>query len=160
METIANNETLNVESNLLAEVKAVYQTKQKSSELPKITSSKNGADYLHSIWNQNTIEYTEDFMVLYLNKANKVLGWTRISSGGIAGTVCDPKVIFSLALQTGASSLIIAHNHPSGNRNPSQADINSSKKIKEGGKLLDIELLDHIILTSESYYSFSDEGII
>jgi DNA repair protein RadC len=89
-----------------------------------------------------------------------VLGISEISTGGFAGTVADPKVIFSIALKACASSIILSHNHPSGNLKPSQADLNLTRKIKSGGELLDIAVLDHIILTSDSYFSFADEGIL
>jgi DNA repair protein RadC len=88
------------------------------------------------------------------------LGIFEVSSGGITGTVADPKLIFVAALKSGACGLVLSHNHPSGNLQPSQADIELTKRIKEGGKLLDIQLLDHLIITSEGYCSFSDEGII
>jgi DNA repair protein RadC len=96
---------------------------------------------------------------MLLNRANKVLGVLEISSGGISGTVADPKLIFAAALKAGASGLILSHNHPSSNLKPSQADISLTKKVKEGGTLLEIFVLDHIIVTSEGYYSFADENV-
>ncbi len=84
----------------------------------------------------------------------------EVSTGGISGTVADPKLIFVAALKAGASGMIVSHNHPSGNLTPSQADMELTRKLKEGGKLLEIQLLDHIIMTSESYYSFADEGLL
>jgi DNA repair protein RadC len=84
----------------------------------------------------------------------------EVSIGGISGTVADPRLIFIGALKAGASGMIVSHNHPSGNLTPSQADIQLTRKLKEGGNLLEIQLLDHIIMTSESYYSFADEGIL
>ena len=80
--------------------------------------------------------------------------------GGVAGTVADPKVIFAAALKSGASSILLAHNHPSGNLNPSQADIDLTRKIKTGWQILDIGVYDHIILTGEGFYSFADEGMM
>ena len=94
------------------------------------------------------------------NRANKVLGIIELSSGGIAGTVTDPKLIFAAALKAGASGFLICHNHPSGNLTPSESDLLLTKKLKEGGRLLEVQLLDHIIITSESYFSFADEGIL
>ena len=84
------------------------------------------------------------------------MGYAQISSGGLTGTVCDPKIIFQYALQTNASGIILAHNHPSGNLQPSQADIQITEKVREAGKLLDIALLDHLILTGEGFYSLTD----
>jgi DNA repair protein RadC len=97
---------------------------------------------------------------MFTNRANKVLGIFELSTGGVSGTVADPKLIFAAALKVAASGLILSHNHPSGNLQPSQADIDLTRKIKEAGKLLEIQLLDHIILTTEGYYSFADEGLI
>lgn len=87
---------------------------------------------------------------MLLNRMNKVLGIYLISVGGFAGTVCDPKVVFQAALKTNASSIILAHNHPSGNLKPSDADLQLTEKLKKGGKLLDIAVLDHLILTEEA----------
>lgn len=102
----------------------------------------------------------EEFWVLLLNRANKVLKLERISVGGVSGTVVDPKVLFRIALQNYASGIILAHNHPSGNLSPSTEDKNITKKIREGAQLLEINLLDHIIVSNEKYFSFADEGII
>ena len=102
----------------------------------------------------------EQFKVLLLNRANKVLGIFEVSSGGSTGTVADPKLIFAAAIKANACGIILAHNHPSGNLQPSQADIDLTKRMKEGGRLLEIQVLDHIIVTTEGYYSFADEGIL
>lgn len=95
---------------------------------------------------------------MLLNRANKVLGIFEVSSGSSAGTVADPKLIFAAAIKANACGIIMAHNHPSGNLSASQADIDLTKKVKEGGKLLEIQMLDHLIVTTETYYSFADEG--
>jgi len=97
---------------------------------------------------------------LYLNQANEIIGKYLISQGGVSGTVVDCKLIFIGALQLGASAVIVAHNHPSGNLMASGADLVVTKKIKQGGKFLDIPLLDHIILTEEGYTSFADDDLI
>ncbi len=102
----------------------------------------------------------EEFWVLFLNKANVVIKKDQISIGGVTGTVADPKLIFKRALELVATGIIIAHNHPSGNLSPSPADIQITDKMKAGGKLLDIAVLDHLIITNEGYYSFADEGRI
>ena len=101
----------------------------------------------------------EQFKIFLLKKGNRVLGIYEVSTGGLSGTIADPKLIFSAALKASACSLILAHNHPSGNLKASNPDIQLTSKIKEGGKLLDIALLDHIILSSESYVSMADEGL-
>jgi len=102
----------------------------------------------------------EEFWIVLLNRANRVIKKEQISSGGISGTVADPKIIFKAALDQYASSVILIHNHPSGNLKPSQTDINLTNKMKEAGKLLEIPVLDHIIFGDESYMSFADEGLL
>jgi DNA repair protein RadC len=143
----------------LCEITISYRNKVRPSERRQISSSQQCAELLREIWSDR-IEYVEEFYAILLNRANRVLGWTKISSGGISGTVADPKVIFQSALKANASSIIIAHNHPSGNLQPSESDIRLTKKIKQAGSFLDLPLLDHLILTSEHYYSFADEGSI
>ncbi|MCP4521816.1 MAG: DNA repair protein RadC [Cytophagales bacterium] len=102
----------------------------------------------------------EEFWILCLNRANKVMKVHCISSGGVSGTVADPKLIFKIALEQTASGLILAHNHPSGNLQASQADINLTQKVKEAGKVLEIPILDHLILTNDDYFSFADNGLM
>jgi len=102
----------------------------------------------------------EEFWILLLNQNSKVLGKELISKGGLAGTYADPKVIFNIALRYQAASIIMAHNHPSGNLKPSQADIDLTKKMVNAGKMLDIKILDHLIVTDKGYYSMADEGVI
>jgi DNA repair protein RadC len=144
----------------VAEIQLSYKPIVKPSLRPKITKSKDAYEILLHCWDQDSIEIFEQFRILLLNRAHKVLGSRLISSGGIAGTVADPKLIFAVALQGLASGIILAHNHPSGNLNPSQADIDLTKKLKEAGRFLELPVLDHIIVTSEKYYSFADEGIL
>lgn len=102
----------------------------------------------------------EEFWVLMLSQNCKILGKELISKGGINATIADPKVIFSAALRYSAVNIMLSHNHPSGNLKPSQADIDLTKKIAAAGRLLDIKVLDHLIITDSSYYSFADEGVI
>ena len=138
------------------------QIKYKSGDLKKvkITSSDNAAEILREMFNADTLEYSEEFIVVYLNRANNTIGWQKISSGGMNGTVCDKRMIFATALKVAAHSVLLAHNHPSGQRKPSTADINLTKDIVEAGKFLDISVLDHIILTDVSHFSFLDDGLI
>lgn len=98
----------------------------------------------------------EEFWIMLLNRANRIIGKFQISQGGVSGTIADPKRIFQLALENLASSIILCHNHPSGNIQPSKEDIKLTDKIFEGAKILDIKLLDHIIVGDEEYYSFAD----
>jgi DNA repair protein RadC len=102
----------------------------------------------------------EEFWLLLLNRANMVIKKEMISRGGVTGTVVDARVIFKSALENRASSIIMAHNHPSGNLKPSEEDIRITKKIKEAGKLMEISLIDHLIITDSGYYSFGDEGML
>ncbi|MGB0929477.1 MAG: RadC family protein [Chitinophagales bacterium] len=100
----------------------------------------------------------EEFWVIFMNRGNKIVSTERISIGGVAGTVADVKLIFKRALELTVSGMILAHNHPSGNLRPSQADIQLTKKMVEAGKLLEINVFDHVIVTDMGYYSFADEG--
>lgn len=102
----------------------------------------------------------EEFWIILLNKANKVIKKVRVSEGGISGTVVDPKKLFKLALDNHCSSIILGHNHPSGNIQPSEADYKITKKIKDCGILLDIAVLDHIIIGDDRFYSFADEDTL
>ena len=123
----------------------------------QINSSKDVFEYFHANLSDN---HYEEFWILLLNRANKIIKKVLISEGGISGTVADPKRIFKTAIENNASSIILCHNHPSGNLKPSEADIKLTKKLKEAGTLLDIGVLDHIIMGEEKFYSFADEGLI
>jgi DNA repair protein RadC len=148
--------TLNLFNSTVAEIEINYRNTVKPSDMRKIQSSADAYDILKDVWTDR-IEYLEEFVILMLNKANKVLGFAKISQGGTSGCVVDPKCIFQVALKCNASSIILAHNHPSGNRQPSDADIRITRKIKQGGEFLEIAVLDHLIITTETYYSFADE---
>ena len=100
----------------------------------------------------------EEFWILLLTRANEVIRPVQVSQGGVSGTIADPKMIFKFAIEHLASAIILIHNHPSGNLTPSQADIELTKKMKDAGKLLEIPVLDHLIFTNATYYSFADEG--
>jgi DNA repair protein RadC len=102
----------------------------------------------------------EEFFVLYLNRANKVLKVDQISKGGLSGTVTDVRMILRNALFNTASGILVAHNHPSGNLNPSESDTKITQKIKEAGSLMDIQLLDHLIISDDDFYSFADNGLL
>lgn len=126
-------------------------------EKQKIGSSKDVFDYFYAVLSD--IPY-EEFWVVFLSRSNKIISRKKISQGGISGTVTDVRIILKMAIEQLASGIILCHNHPSGNLEPSKADILITEKIKEAGKLMDINVLDHIIVTNESYYSFADEGIM
>lgn len=137
-----------------------YKTKVKASERPKINSVKDCYQLLKELWNQNTIEMQEEFKVMLLNRGNKVIGVYEASSGGLTGTVADPRLILAVAIKSLAVSIILSHNHPSGNLKPSRADEEMTQKIKVAASYHDIRVIDHIIITSEGYYSFADEGVL
>lgn len=153
-------ETQNQLWQIASEIELIYKTKIKASERPQITSSNSAYNLALHTWDPNKIEFFEQFKILLLNQSNKVLGIYEVSSGGITGTVVDVRLIFAAALKANATALIMIHNHPSGKTKPSNADISITSRVKEAGKLLDITLLDSIIITPESYYSFADEGAL
>ncbi len=124
-------------------------------EKKKITCSRDAYEILTPFL---TDRYTEEFRILLLDRANQVIANILVGTGGFSGTVADPKQIFKEALSHSASGIILSHNHPSGNREPSDADLSLTRKLQRAGKNLDIQILDHIIVTSDSYYSFADEG--
>lgn len=144
----------------VAEVELVYKTKVKPSQRPKITTSVDAYEILQKIWNRDKIELVEEFKVLLLNRSNKVLGVLDASSGGITGTVADPRIILTAAIKANAVGIVLSHNHPSGSLKPSRADEDLTVKIREAARFLDMTVLDHIIITSEGYYSFADEGLL
>jgi DNA repair protein RadC len=148
--------------NQIAEVKLSYvPSKPDTKNRPIMTSSKQSFETFFYFWDMSQIAYRESFKVMLLNRANRVIGIMNVSEGGQAGTVADPKMILQSALLSHAASIILCHNHPSGNTRPSEADIKLTRRIKEGAGFLDINVLDHIILTPEGdYYSFADEGMM
>jgi len=126
-------------------------------EKPTIKSSKDIATYLQAIIKDYSYEV---FAVLFLNQSNKINHFEIISKGGITGTVADPRIILKRALEEDATSIILCHNHPSGNLKPSKSDELVTKNIKEAAKYFDIKVLDHIIVSEEGYFSFADEGLM
>jgi DNA repair protein RadC len=123
----------------------------------KIQSSKDVANYLQA---QLEHRKQEIFAVVYLNRGNRILSLETISIGGLTGTVADPRIILKKALEQDATALVLCHNHPSGNLTPSRADEQLTQKIKQAAALMDIQVLDHIIVSHEGYFSFADEGMI
>ncbi len=143
--------------SILPEITLKY--KKGDAKKIKIQSSDDSYELCKELFNSDTVNFSEEVILIMLNRANNTIGWVRISTGGFSGAVVDPKVIFTYALSVGASALILAHNHPSGNANPSGSDISMTNKLKSGGDILDITFLDHIIYTEDNgYYSFADEG--
>lgn len=145
----------------VSEIELIYKSKVKASERPKVTTSRDAYTLLKQNWDENKIEFIEQFKVLFLNRANRALGIFELSTGGVTGTVADPKLVFAAALKINACNIIVCHNHPSGNTTPSKADEQLTQKIKEAGKYLDLPVIDHIILSGDdTYYSFADEGLL
>lgn len=144
----------------VAEVELVYKTKVKASERPMVKGSKDIYNILRQVWDENKIEMLEEFKVIFLNRANRVIGVYDASSGGITGTIADPRLILAAAIKSLAVSIILSHNHPSGNLKPSKADEELTQKIRTAAAYHDIRVIDHIIITTESYYSFADEGLL
>jgi DNA repair protein RadC len=145
----------------ISEVQLIYKSKVKASDRMKISSSKDAHKVFLDSWNPDTLEYVEEFKILLMNRSNSVLGILEISKGGISGTVTDVRVVFQAAIKGNASGVICAHNHPSGNLNPSESDTRLTKKLQEAGNLMDIQLLDHLILSTDGeYYSFADNGLL
>ncbi|WP_316851676.1 JAB domain-containing protein [Pedobacter agri] len=144
----------------VSEIEISYRPAFKLSERPKVTSSNIAYGILDQSWDHNKMELLEEFKVLLLNRQNRVLGVLNVAQGGFSEVMIDPKVVFSAALKACASGIILSHNHPSSELSPSEADIRLTRKMLEGGKLLGIEVLDHIIVSAYGYYSFGDEGMM
>lgn len=134
--------------------------RRKSAEIVKNQSITSSQDVYNEMVAYLLDKSVEEFWVLLLNRANKILKKVQISRGGVSGTVVDPKVVFKAALEQLASAMILVHNHPSGTLKPSNEDITITRKLKEAGKLLDIPVLDHLIFTDNGYVSFRDEGLL
>lgn len=137
-----------------------FDKKLKKSELLQIASAQDAYNIFKKIFNADTFDWCEEFIILCLNNSNKVVGFYKLSSGGMTGTIVDVRMIFTTALKSLATSIILAHNHPSGKLIPSEADKTITKKIIEAGQVLDIKILDHLIINDESFFSFSNEGLI
>jgi DNA repair protein RadC len=145
----------------VTEISVVYNPKRSRTERPIIQTSADAAIYLMDGFNRNTMAIQEQFVCMYLNRGNRILGIYKASIGGITGTIADPRLIMATALKVGAVSLAICHNHPSGTLKPSRADEELTKKISNAAKFFDIKLLDHLILDHNGgYFSFADEGLL
>lgn len=130
---------------------------EEAVELKKITSSKSIFEMMQPIIGELP---HEEFWIIYLNNSNKVVSKSQLSKGGITGTLVDVRLVFKNAIEIGAVSIILIHNHPSGALKPSEADKQITRKLKLAGESLDIKILDHLIITETNYFSFADEGIL
>ena len=153
-------ENLKPEWYQAAELELVYKTKVKPSQRPQISSSVDIFKLFRRNWNDEKIEMVEQFKVAYLNRANKVLGVLEVSTGGITGCVAVPRIILAGALKINAVNIVLVHNHPSGSLRPSRADEQLTAKIKQAARFLDMDVLDHLIITDEEYFSFAEEGLL
>jgi DNA repair protein RadC len=140
----------------VAEIKVSYSTNPNKRIM--LNNSKDTYNLILSKWDKDIIEFQEESKVIFVNRANTVLGVFPLSKGGLSGTVVDIRIILSVALKCHASGIFLVHNHPSGNLKPSEADRQITRKLKEACVLLDITLIDHLIITKTGYYSFADEG--
>lgn len=145
---------------IIAEVEVTYKPNVKPIDQPHIKNSQDVYKVIMAEWNKQTIDFFEQFKIVLINRANRVMGISTISSGSIAGTLVDPKIVFSAALKGCASSIILVHNHPSQNLKPSEADTSLTRKLLIAGEYLQINVLDHFIISSNGYLSFADEGLL
>jgi DNA repair protein RadC len=152
--------TMDQSQSQLAEIQVNYVPFVKPECQPKISSSADAFEVLKAFYPKETVYVQESFVVLYLNRANRVLGGYRMSMGGISGTLVDIRLLLSVALKSLSSGLILSHNHPSGNLVPSKADEELTNRIKQACNLMELKLLDHLIITDEQYFSFSDAGLV
>ena len=143
----------------ISEISLSYKRKVLAQERPKISCSSDAYKLFRENWSDLTINLFEEFKILLLDRDNRCMGIVTISQGGVSGTIVDPKLVFASALKARACSLILGHNHPSGNLTPSKADICLTEKLVKGGSYLDVRILDHIILSDVGYTSFADSDI-
>jgi len=153
---------MNIEkSPKLAEVTLSYNTEIPVSQQPQVTSPGRAVELLRSVWGEGQLELREEFLVLLLNNSKRCLGWAKISSGGATATIVDPAAVLRVAILANAQSVLLNHNHPSGNLEASKADITLTNRIVKSGKLLGVDVADHIILTARGgYLSFREEGLM
>ena len=155
-----NTETRMASSSKLAEVKLTYSAHPEQQDYPVLDSPDDVYGYLCDIWDTGKIELQEEFIVILLNNALRVLGWQKISRGSKSATIVDIPIVATTALLANASSIIIAHNHPSGLLHPSTQDRNLTFRIKKALSYLNIQLEDHLIITKSGYYSFKSKGLL
>jgi DNA repair protein RadC len=149
----------------LAELKVSYKRRRPADngqvKMPWIVSTPVDAiQYLRSVWDKDRLELIEECLLVCLNTRLEVLGWVKVAQGGLSAASVDPRIIFGVALQVAASRVLLAHNHPSGALVASPEDRALTTRLKEAGKLLHVELVDHVILTSDSHFSFSEQGLL
>jgi len=144
----------------VAEVQLIYRNETLPENRIRVDSPATAYQVLKHNWDMNRIELLEQFKIILLDFGKNVLGVSEISTGGMMSCPVDPKIVFATALKAKACQIILAHNHPSGNLFPSEADIELTKKLSQAGKTIEIEVLEHIILSAQGYYSFADNGMM
>lgn len=145
----------------LAELKVTYKRRRprddRQQDRPWLVNSAVKAEkYLRTLWDEDTIDLREEFVVVCLTASLEVLGWVRLHTGGLDGSTVDPRLVFAVALQTASAALLVAHNHPSGNLEPSEQDAAMTRRLAQGAKLLGLRFLDHLIVTRDGYRSIGD----
>ena len=157
-----NTKTTNTKSlsTKFEEVRLIYLNRTKAKDRPEVRSPDAAYKILLNSWDKNQINLVEECKILLLDRSLRLMSIASVSKGGLSGTVVDPRVIFSIALKRRASSIILSHNHPSGNLKPSEADLKLTSNLMKSGKLLQIPLNDHLIITPESYCSLMTENHI
>jgi DNA repair protein RadC len=148
------------ETEGVAEIELIYRSKIKPNERPRIIDSRSAYEVFLKTWNKDLIELQEEFKVMMLNTAGRLMGIYPLFRGGMTATTVDPRLIYVAALETGANSVILAHNHPSGEVRPSKADEKITGEIKAGAQLLRINLNDHLIITPDTFFSFAQQGLL
>jgi DNA repair protein RadC len=145
---------------MVSEIEIVYKSKVKASQRPILKTAKESYELLLRFWNDDKLDLVEEFKVLLLNQSGRVLALVHLSSGGITSTIADQRLIFGISLKAAATSIIVAHSHPSGSIRPSKADELFTQQLVQAGEILNIKVADHIIVTREHYYSFAEEGLL
>lgn len=145
---------------IVAEIELVYKAPEQFQSRPTVSNSRDAYSLLLEDWDKDRIGFIEQFKILLLNRTGRVIAIYNISTGGTTSTVVDPKLVMVAALKANTSSIILAHNHPSGNLKPSHSDDVLTRKLRLAGELLDIKVADHLIMTADGFLSFSDEGLL
>ena len=149
-----------IQTETIAEIQISYHPKLEPSERTAITCSRDAYILLASLWDKGRLELQECFMALYLNNSQGVIGYHTHTVGSTSSVVVEKRILMAIALKANACGMILAHNHPSGRLRPSEADLDLTKQMKEGGKFFNVNILDHLIISSQGYYSFADEGVL
>ena len=153
-------EVVTTDWETVSEVSLVYKTNAKFSQRPHVYCSENAYKIFLNHWDKENLEIQEEFKIMLLNQCNRLIGVCNISKGGVIATVADPKIIFAFALKSLAWNVVLCHNHPSGNLEPSEMDRVLTNKITEGTKYFNIRIADHLIISAENYFSFRDRGLM